>query len=469
MDPEKGPGEQASASAEKVKSAIWSSSDLDVLEFLVAKKARTFVFGWITIISAILAAGALIGWNGIVSIQDSLQKKADELDKQAKAIEEKSRGLDKAMDEKSSQLNDRFESLTKKQDSILNDFRDQQDRVVETFRQDERDIRHSADTTRESVFTAQQALLASQRELTTAAQKIQDDLASVEINAKAAKKAREDLETEVVSTKQTSQDILARVGDLERKIKEKYELLSAVSPPVKAGQGDYSQADGKIRHRPAMGGDSIGTRGQGALTLGCLVKDAKGDLYILTLIAENGSPGDVVMQPGPLDGGKEDADALAILTRDNVPAEVIFKVLFQYKIPTANRSALVFGSIAKVVDPSLVSPGIRGIGRLKGVAEARLGSTVRKVGRTTGLTTGRIVEVDASVEVAIPGGSVNLHHLIAVEPLSSPRMTNGGDSGSILVDEDNYAVGLSFAGSPSKSLFIPIDGVLKALGVSLVL
>ena len=43
-----------------------------------------------------------------------------------------------------------------------------------------------------------------------------------------------------------------------------------------------------------------------------------------------------------------------------------------------------------------------------------------------------------------------------------------GDSGAILVDEQNYELGLGFAGSAETSLFIPLQKVFDALRVALV-
>ena len=45
--------------------------------------------------------------------------------------------------------------------------------------------------------------------------------------------------------------------------------------------------------------------------------------------------------------------------------------------------------------------------------------------------------------------------------------TEAGDSGAILVDAANRAIGLGFAGSEEVSLLQPIRRVLDALGVDL--
>jgi hypothetical protein len=450
-------GGQTPKDSGKIKEAIWTNADLDVLEFLVAKKARSYVFGWITILSAIVAVGALIGWSGISSIQDSLNKKAEELDKQAQSLEEKAKQLDQTIEKESSQLTDRFRSLTQEQETILNDFRSHQDEIVQASREDQREIRRSTDTTRESVFLAQQALFNSQRELVASVREIRDNLDATKTSADEARKARDALQDELENTRQ----ITARVAELEKEVLQYRDQIVRTADQIRPGgspgnPGGPQMARGapeisgveRERMRPAMGGDSIGGKTTLAQTFGCLVKDRGGDLYILTM-AGSLEPGDDILQPGPLDGGKVETDVIAKVER-RLKTDV-------------SRPNQVIGVLAKVLDPSLVSAEIRGIGKLRGTAEPRIGATVRKAGRTTGVTTGRITDIAVLIRIATPEGSAEFRGLIGTE-----RMTDGGDSGSILVDEDNNAVGISFAGSPSQSLFIPIQKVLDALGVTLV-
>ncbi len=439
----------------KIKEAIWTNADLDVLEFLVAKKARSYVFGWITILSAIVAVGALIGWSGINSIQESLNKKAEALDKQAVSLDEKAKALDKTIDSSTVQLSDRFRSLTREQEAIINDFRAHQDQIVQASREDEREIRRSTDTTRESVFQAQQSLFNSQRELVASVREIRDHLEATKTSAEEAKKVRGDLQSEL----ENARKITERVGALEKVVLQARDEIVRAVDQVHSAPGDpgdhrpvavaaKNSENQTKRMRPAMGGDSIGSKTTLAQTLGCLVKDREGHLYILT-ISGSFKPADEVLQPGPLDGGKTETDIIAKLER------VIE--------PNLSKPNQAMGALARVLDPSLVSSEIRGIGKLRGTAEPHLGAIVRKVGRTTGLTMGRITSIDTDVKLDYPEGTATFEGLIATE-----RMTGGGDSGSILVDENNYAVGMSFAGSSAQSLFIPIRKILDALGVSLV-
>jgi hypothetical protein len=46
-------------------------------------------------------------------------------------------------------------------------------------------------------------------------------------------------------------------------------------------------------------------------------------------------------------------------------------------------------------------------------------------------------------------------------------MSEGGDSGSALLDTDNNLVGLLFAGSDTTTIFNRIQNVFSALGVGL--
>ena len=55
-----------------------------------------------------------------------------------------------------------------------------------------------------------------------------------------------------------------------------------------------------------------------------------------------------------------------------------------------------------------------------------------------------------------------------VGQLISGAMSQGGDSGSLIVDKtENKAVGLLFAGSPLATIFTPIDAVLAELKVTI--
>jgi len=99
---------------------------------------------------------------------------------------------------------------------------------------------------------------------------------------------------------------------------------------------------------------------------------------------------------------------------------------------------------------------------------ARPGDIVHKVGRTTGLTEGPVLAVDVSMRVAyhfpgFPAGTAMfVRQIIAHVPCAY------GDSGSLLLDGQNRAVGLLFGGTEGHTYFNPFTEVEKALDVRLV-
>lgn len=104
------------------------------------------------------------------------------------------------------------------------------------------------------------------------------------------------------------------------------------------------------------------------------------------------------------------------------------------------------------------------------------GLPVKKVGRTTGLTTGVVIGV-FQTPVGIPYTSdrfrsqVYFQNVWAVKTLTGEPFSLAGDSGSLVVSEDGTeAVGLIFAGTTNGdvSFVIPISTVLNSIGGTLV-
>ena len=236
------------------------------------------------------------------------------------------------------------------------------------------------------------------------------------------------------------------------------------------------------RVRPAPGGVSIAHERVSAGTLGCLVRRRDGGPVILSNnhVLANGNAaarGDPILQPGPADGGRPEdgiarlADFVPIVFAEREPGtfgrlleRALGPVLAAFglgvrRLPTG-RANLVDAAIAEPLAPDLVTEEVLGIGLVRGTAEAEIGTRVRKSGRTTGLTSGRIVGLDAVVRVDYGGRSAVFRQQVVSDVLSK-----GGDSGSFVVDEQNRAVGLLFAGSDVSTLLNPIGAVLEALGL----
>jgi len=243
------------------------------------------------------------------------------------------------------------------------------------------------------------------------------------------------------------------------------------------------------RWRPAPGGVSIGHFKITAGTLGVLVRDEETDeILILSnnhvmANSNDATQGDPILQPGPHDGGTMAEDTIANLGRfvpiqfesEPPPSPCPFSKaaagignflarlvgskhrLLPVVIQQANQ---VDGALAKPVGHDVVSSEILEIGAVTGEREAELGMEVKKSGRTTGLTTGTVQLLDASVQVGYGGGRTALF----TNQILTTNMSKGGDSGSLLVDgEGNKAVGLLFAGSDEVTIHNPIGFVKDAL------
>ncbi len=240
----------------------------------------------------------------------------------------------------------------------------------------------------------------------------------------------------------------------------------------------FALQDPTQKMRPARPGISIGHYQITAGTLGCLV-ELNGEVFILSnnhVLANSnaGQLGDAILQPGPHDGGTS-ADQIGTL-------EQFIPVSFSGPSPTGclplSSLMRLFGPSAAVNEPGnntvdcaiarplsadLVNPDILNIGIPTGVGSATLGTAVQKSGRTTGYTTGQITQIDVTASVDY-GGQI----AIFKNQLMAGPMSQGGDSGSAVLDMNKQVVGLLFAGSTSTTIMNPIQFVLDALQVQLV-
>lgn len=247
------------------------------------------------------------------------------------------------------------------------------------------------------------------------------------------------------------------------------------------------------RWRPAPGGVSLGHYQVTAGTFGGVVSDrATGARLILSnnhvlANSNDASPGDPILQPGAVDGGRVEEDTIARLERfcpiefstapgtcglakgyasvGNTLAKLLgSKHQLQVTQVDPMASNLVDAAIARPEDDDDILDEILEIGEVSSTALATLGMSVRKSGRTTGFTTGEITVLDTTVNVSYPGGRIaRFESQIVTSPMSQ-----GGDSGSLLVAGDSLqAVGLLFAGSAQTTIHSPVQAVLDCLEVAI--
>jgi hypothetical protein len=200
--------------------------------------------------------------------------------------------------------------------------------------------------------------------------------------------------------------------------------------------------------------------------------------------SNDAQPGDPILQPGPYDGGTS-GDQIATLEEfvpinfgtapstcsivDGLAAILNWMAGLggsQHRLqafqedPEVNR---VDAAIARPTSADLVEKRILEIGEPQGVGEGTLGLAIRKSGRTTGLTSGEITQVDVTAQVSYGTGKTATF----ADQLMAGAMSSGGDSGSAVLDESGRIVGLLFAGSESTTVINRIQNVVEALGVSI--
>lgn len=207
------------------------------------------------------------------------------------------------------------------------------------------------------------------------------------------------------------------------------------------------------RMRPAPGGVSIGHYMVTAGTLSSGVIDrASGKLgilsnaHILTDRGWAGQVGDAILQPASYDGGTN-KDKIAELRR-------------WVKID--------FGGLPNLVDCAVAQPVngvLRDILEIGEVTQYQkdpvIGQKVKKSGRTSGLTTGEIEDIGVTARVLYGEDKIAVFR----DQILTSRILEPGDSGSLLVSEDNRAVGLGFAGSELVSVHNRIGHVVDLLSI----
>jgi hypothetical protein len=284
-------------------------------------------------------------------------------------------------------------------------------------------------------------------------------------------------------------------------VTEKVELANLSSrdrvPQTLDGVATDVVATGRIRalqsrtdrYRPAPGGVSIGHREITAGTLGCLVRK-NGQIFILSnnhvlANSNDANPGDAILQPGPHDGGRYPDDQIAELAEfapiafldspSDCPialgtaaflsgaARMLGSDVRLVAIRAHAADNLVDAAIARPANDADVSGDILEIGSIRGTASGELGMALKKSGRTTGLTSGEIQQVDVTVNVQYGAGRIARFS----DQLMAGAMSQGGDSGSAVLDGDNHLVGLLFAGSDNTTIINRIENVFSSLGIGL--
>jgi hypothetical protein len=296
----------------------------------------------------------------------------------------------------------------------------------------------------------------------------------------------EDLPTDVYAVgdvfalRQTAPGAMTgRAMDRESALLERYrdELAAAPAAPPSA-PADAGPLVLTRRMRPCPAGFSIGNVSITAGTLGSVVYDflpgastnpptagvgVPARFYVLSnnhvLAASNGAPlGSPIVQPGTFDGGIDPQDRIATLSR-------FIPIQFDPPVPRDQHRNLVDAAIGECsfqnASREIYFNGAPRAWVRKG--GLRAGDKVRKTGRTTNLTLGRVIVTNATIDVNYGGGRTARF----LNQIVTSNMSAGGDSGSLVTDFCNNAVGLLFAGSTSVTIVNHYEDVRNLLRVEL--
>lgn len=219
-------------------------------------------------------------------------------------------------------------------------------------------------------------------------------------------------------------------------------------------EGSFTiQSDPTKKRDPLIGALSIiNSRMNAAGTLGGTVFDntTRSDMILSNwhVLCGNGCQvGDTIIQPGSYDGGTNQ-DAVATLTRSTL-------------------SSHVDAGIAVLNGKRFLDQSVLGLGWFKGHSNPSLGLQVRKSGRTTGITTGQITDLSADVTISgYPGGSRRFSDQLLIEA-SSGLFSDHGDSGSLVLNDNNQVIGLLFAGGGTLTIANKISNVISELNIDI--
>jgi hypothetical protein len=246
------------------------------------------------------------------------------------------------------------------------------------------------------------------------------------------------------------------------------EMRQPTAPPRRGSDAFESVAFGigdRARHRPLSGGNSVSHPIAPLGTVATMVRDTFGARRFGILSCNHviaalnrGRHGDPVLQPATGDGGRIPHDVCGYLQR-YIPV--------RFGLTGAN---LVDAAVARV-GPFTSVPWLDWVGSPAGVRSGnglRPGDAVFKVGRTTGLTAGRVVAVHATGWIPYPPVlGAGLGAALFREQIITTGMAGFGDSGALLLDSAEHVIGLLFGGSPTHSFYNDIVYVQRELQLSI--
>ena len=241
-----------------------------------------------------------------------------------------------------------------------------------------------------------------------------------------------------------------------------------VAEPVATSQANDVSANRTGVVRPLIGGTSVSALA-GELyiyagTLGMVTYDNKilSNAHVIAMDPDDNAfleLGTAIIQPGTLDGGTS-ANQVGAL-EGYIP--IVFHSNPNIPKPTLNYADAAIAALDPEVEGlSGWQFGETGNYQVSGTTTVAEEDTVRKSGRTTGVTEGTVYSPNAAgwVQYGDHKYAYFVDQIVVYQPFEA-----SGDSGSV-VDKDGSFVGLVFAGSDTISIVCKASYIIEGLGIS---
>ena len=206
--------------------------------------------------------------------------------------------------------------------------------------------------------------------------------------------------------------------------------------------------------RPLQPGTSIGSVGSSSVgTLSAFVQDSNGTYYILGPRDVLGLADAIILQPAPIDGGKEENSIARSTPRLGPDSNSATGALL-------DASELI--ELAQLTDDVEFTAFIPNVGPVIDTDEPAVGTAVTVVGRTSGV-------VNTTLTACPTGGCVFLTR----GPSYSASYTladtlSPGDEGALVIDGNQNAVGIVAQINADGPLVVPIEPILRQNNVQFV-
>ena len=235
------------------------------------------------------------------------------------------------------------------------------------------------------------------------------------------------------------------------------------------------------RYRPMPGGVSGGHPDITAGTISPIM--IHGVKYITSCChvlanSNDAELGDQTWQPGAYDGGQP-SDTIGHLLRwvpihfedDDSTCPIANMVIgfFNFLAGLFHRHSrlytksldfnIVDAALSRAIDDNDLLDEILGIGVPAGFADAQVMEGIKKSGRTTEVNQGSVIDTEGAAKVSYGAKGVAMFE----DQIITTKIAEGGDSGSLVLNDRNEIVGQLFAGSDTMTIVNKISNVIDAL------